>query len=92
MSVNLNKLDPELQKLMRKNTGTIRKAFEFCKRHKDTILTGIELQAIQARIDILLGCDDDFQKEKKELKERYAKELDSITTRYIESYIKEGLL
>lgn len=92
MSVDFNKMDPKVQKLMRKGTGTIKNATEFLKKHQSEVLTGLQLQAIQARIEFMLRSDDEYLKEKKELNERYSKELEAIQTRYVESYIKAGLL
>ena len=92
MSVDFNKMDPEVQKLMRKGTGTIKNAAEFLKKHKESVFVGLQLQAMQARVDALLRSDDEYLKEKKELNERYAKELEAIQTRYVEGYVKAGLL
>ena len=92
MSVDFNKMDPEVRKLMRKGTGTIKRAAEFFKKNKEPIFTGLELQAMQMRIETLLRSDDDYMKERKALNERYSKELEAIQTRYVESYIKAGLL
>lgn len=92
MSVNFDKMDPKVRKLMHKGTGTIKRATEFLKNNQESVFAGLELQAMQSRIEILLRSDDDYMKERKELNERYSKELEAIKTRYAESYIKAGLL
>lgn len=92
MSVDFDKMDPKVRKLMRKGTGTIKRAAEFLKKNPEPIFAGLELQAMQMRIETLLRSDDDYMKEWKELNERYSKELEAIQTRYVESYIKAGLL
>lgn len=86
MSVNLDNIrDPKLKGVLQRTAG-------FCKRHKSEILAGMQTQALAAKIDILLGSDEEYQAEKKALIAEYGERLEKIKEKHINEYLKAGLL
>lgn len=65
---------------------------EFCKRHEQAIFLGMDLMALETKVTVLLSDDDNYKKEVKDLNVQYSKDLQRIRERYIERYIKAGLL
>jgi hypothetical protein len=77
-------IDEKFKKLMSKVNRKVLNNPELCR-------LGLAAQAIEMKFDYLLSNDSDYQAEKKELNERYSKELNTIKEKYAQRYIDAGL-